>query len=436
MNTWSATPLAAAALLAAAPASALQPIEAFLAGARSYSADNKEARANLAQQQAEVGVARGKVLPGLSLSGSYTRNQYESTVTLPGGLGVPPTFITVTPKDQLNGAATLTVPLIDLAGWKRAEAARTSADASDAQARATALGTEGQVAQTYYQLLANMALVGASQRALDVAKVSLRIAEDRRAAGAAALLDVDRARAELESDFQQLAAADLQVSIAARALASLTGVTPDVSSGGSLGDDLHEEAPLERFDPGGERVPSLVAARRSRTAAEEQAAAQKLTLVPDVTGSFTEQATNAGGFVGHDAAWQGVVALRWSFDFGTVPGIRSQEAAADAARAREQRAELAARDAIANAWNTVRTNIARSRSARTQAEVSAEAAQQALERYRAGTASQLDLLQAQRDAFAAEASRIQADANLVNARAQLRTATGTSLLEASAAGAR
>jgi outer membrane protein TolC len=65
---------------------------------------------------------------------------------------------------------------------------------------------------------------------------------------------------------------------------------------------------------------------------------------------------------------------------------------------------------------------------RTQARVSGEAAEQALERYRAGAATQLDLLQAQRDALAAEASRIQADANLVNSRAQLRTAAGRRLL--------
>jgi len=38
-------------------------------------------------------------------------------------------------------------------------------------------------------------------------------------------------------------------------------------------------------------------------------------------------------------------------------------------------------------------------------------------------------LQAQRDAFAAEVARIQADADLVNARAQLRLAAGKSLLE-------
>jgi outer membrane protein TolC len=51
-----------------------------------------------------------------------------------------------------------------------------------------------------------------------------------------------------------------------------------------------------------------------------------------------------------------------------------------------------------------------------------------------GTITQLDLLQAQRDAFNAEVSRIQADADLVNARVQLRLSAGQSLVAAHGAG--
>lgn len=84
---------------------------------------------------------------------------------------------------------------------------------------------------------------------------------------------------------------------------------------------------------------------------------------------------------------------------------------------------------------SVRTNIARSRSARVQAQVSARAADLARNRYEAGEGTQLDLLQAQRDAFGADAGRIQADADLLNARAQLRVAAGESLLEPPQGGA-
>jgi outer membrane protein TolC len=147
---------------------------------------------------------------------------------------------------------------------------------------------------------------------------------------------------------------------------------------------------------------------------------------------MTERVTNAEGLAGREASWQALVGLTWSFDLTALAGIRSQDAAADVARAQEQRVRLAARDDIHRAWRTVQTDIARSRSARVQAEVSARAAKLALDRYQAGTATQLDLLQAQRDAFAADAARIQADADLVNARAQLRIAAGESLLEPAA----
>jgi len=56
----------------------------------------------------------------------------------------------------------------------------------------------------------------------------------------------------------------------------------------------------------------------------------------------------------------------------------------------------------------------------------------ALDRYKAGSATQLDLLQAQRDAFTAEVSRIQADADLANSRAQLRLSVGKPLDNVSA----
>jgi len=48
-------------------------------------------------------------------------------------------------------------------------AARTTADAAGHQLDAARLQVEGQVAQDYYQLVANLALVAASQTALVVA---------------------------------------------------------------------------------------------------------------------------------------------------------------------------------------------------------------------------------------------------------------------------
>jgi outer membrane protein TolC len=179
---------------------------------------------------------------------------------------------------------------------------------------------------------------------------------------------------------------------------------------------------------GGERdaTRAVGGAAAGRTSAERSATAQRLTLVPVLSGSLSERYTNATAFLGgHDNVFVASVALVWAFDFGTVSGIRARSAEADAARAREESARLAVGDAIYGAWSAIEASIARSRSARAQAALSARAAEIARTRYKAGVATQLDLIQADRDAFGAAASRIQSDADLKNARLQLRIAAGT-----------
>jgi outer membrane protein TolC len=414
--------LATALATLATRASALQPLDAFVSAARSGSTDVAEARANARQAGAETGVALGRALPRLSLGASYTRNEYETAFVLPGGQNV-----IITPKDQWNGTAALQVPLVDLASFARISAARSAARAASSQAASTGLRVEAQVVQDYYQLVANQALAAAAQRALDVAEAGLRIAQQRHDAGTGALIEVDRARAEVERDRQQIAATELQIGLVARALQSTSGLAPELGGEPSLGDDLHAEAPEDSFQVPDAQLPSLAAATESRIASERQARAQRLAFVPSLSANVTEQVTDFKGLTGHEQYWTATAALSWSFDVTMLSAIRSQDAAAEAARAREQRARLAARDDIHRTWLSVGTSIARSRSARVEAEVSDRAARLAQDRYQAGTSAQLDLLQAQRDAFAAAAARIQADADVVNSRAQLRLAAGQSL---------
>lgn len=433
--SWVRVLIAVGGVAVATHASALQPLEEFLRGARANAPDNAEAGAARRQSAAEADAELGRALPRLTLRGTYTRTQYDSALQLPGAGGGPPVTVTLTPQEQFDGSATLDVPLVDLARFARIASARTSAKAAATGASSADLRVQALVSQDYYQLVADVALVASSQRALAVARSSLRLAEQRHQAGTTPLLDVDRARAEVERNVQQVAVAQLQVALVARALQSATGLTPDIQGEVVLADDLHPEPPLAQYQVPDHRIPSLAAAMQSRQASEQLAKAQWLSLVPALSAGVTESVNNVGVVPGRKASWLAIVALTWSFDLTTLADIRARDAAAEGARAREQRARLAARDAIHGAWMTVEANIARSRSARVQAQVSSRASDLALDRYRAGDAAQLDLLQAQRDAFAADAARIQADADLVNSRAQLRIAAGESLLEPSGRGA-
>src|SRR5207248_940886 len=172
-------------LLFSVPAFALQPLNAFVSSALRENPVVLEARANALQQQAQSDVALGRVLPGVSARGAYTRNQYDAQVTLGPGQTV-----TVVPIDQWDGSATITIPLIDAAGWARASAAKMAANATDLQLAAARLSIEAQVAQDYYQLVANLALVAAARQALDVSQENLRLARNRYQAGVAQILEV------------------------------------------------------------------------------------------------------------------------------------------------------------------------------------------------------------------------------------------------------
>src|SRR5690348_12412659 len=107
------------------PSLALQPVEAFVQGARRRNPDALEAKANLAQGEAQAQSALGRVLPGISARGSYTRNQYSSEIDLGA-----PGRVTVVPSDQWDGTATVRVPLVDLPGFRRVGAAKAAAEAA------------------------------------------------------------------------------------------------------------------------------------------------------------------------------------------------------------------------------------------------------------------------------------------------------------------
>ncbi|RJS21239.1 TolC family protein [Corallococcus sp. H22C18031201] len=417
---------ALATLSLSGSAFALQPLESFVRAAHEGSPDNLEARASLAQQQAQADAVLGGALPGLSARGTYTRNQHATELDLKLDPNAPPVHAVITPLNQLDGTLTLNVPLVDLARFQRIGAARTGATAAEHQTRATHLQVEANVTQGYYQLVANGALVDASRRALDVSRESLRLTEARFGAGTAAALDVDRAQAEVERQVQQLASAELGLTLSARTLQSLTGLTPELENlaSAAVQDDLHTEPSLETFVPQDAQLPLLAASLSLTEAAEKQARAQRLTLLPTLSGSVTERFTNAAGFSGHSAQYQALLNLNWALDYTTFANIRVQDAAASVAKAREERTRRATHDAIHRAWSQVNANIAKSRSARAQVQASNHASELALDRYQVGATTQLDLLQAQRDAFSAEVSRIQADAELANARLQLRLAAG------------
>lgn len=415
------------ALTLAAPALALQPLESFVKSARVKNPDNNESKAQLLQQEGQQGLTLARILPGLTAKGTAVHNQYNAVVDFTLAPGEPPRKLVIQPYNQLLGNIGLTVPLVDLASFVRLSSQGAATEAASLRMRGVQLATESSVAQSYYQLVANVALKEASVRALDVARANLELTQQRFQVGQAASLDVDRANAEVERQVQQLALAELQLAIGVRSLQSLTGMAPDMAGVPKLQDDLAAAPPLEKFSPPDTELPNLAAAMKAQEASRKALTASKLAFLPTLNLIASEQLTNATGFTGRWNAYAVGFGLSWQLDYSLFANVKLAGGGLAAARAQEDRARLASRDAIYRSWHTVSANIARARSARVQATTSTRAAELAQDRYQVGAATQLDLLQAQRDAFSAQVAEIQAAADLANSRAQLQLAAGQEL---------
>jgi outer membrane protein TolC len=406
---------------------ALQPLDTFLEAARRANHDNREAAATTTQRRAEASVAKGRLYPAFSAAGTYTRNQYEVSLALPesltGGMGMSTEKLVIQPQNQIDGTLTISVPVIDVGAWRRVDAANATAEATEASEKTTQQDVETQVFRAYYQLIGQEAVLESARRTLEVARQNLTLVQDKLASGTASELDVQRSRAEIARAEGDIASADLAVVTARRQLATATSIEPEPATG-LVDDDLHDEKPLENWLPDAVNTPRVIFANAARRAAERSAAAAKAGWYPTLSAQAQERLTNATSFSGHAAVYLLQATLSWKFDATLSPTVRAQNAALSVSAIRTERAQRAAQDAIYQAWHQVRASIEKARAARVQIGASQLAAELARDRYSVGAATQLDVVQAQQEAFRADVARIQADTDLAYARAALRASAG------------
>jgi outer membrane protein len=420
---------------------ATEPLQAFLDRAKTHSFDAREMAATEQQRSAEAKVALGKLTPSFTARGVYTRNQEEVAATLPGRAPVPampamngmpatdavpgtdPVRLVITPLNQLDAFFQLDVPIIDLANYHRYKAASALAESAAEQRGATTIDISRSVARAYYQFLGAGALLLSANESIRAAEANLKNVDDRRSAGAATDLDHERALASVARAQQDLADAELSAALAGRSLETLSGLSPTPGDVVEQ-DDLHAEGSLSAWLGQATDVPQERAARKLGEAAEQNRKAANRALLPTLTGSAQERITNATGFGGKNASYTLQLVLAWRLDYGTIATNDVQSAALEVQRVRVARTRRAAQDAVFEAFRRVESGLAKSRAARAQSAAAERAAELSTDRYNAGVATQLDVTQAQRDAFLATAARIQADADLAFARASLRLAAG------------
>jgi outer membrane protein TolC len=413
--------VAAAALLSAAPARAIQPLSAFLQSANEANTDLQIAVATGNQRDADVARATGALLPSFTAQGTYTRNQYEVSFpasVLGGGTGTGGDIV-ILPQNQFDASLTLSVPIIDVANWDRRSAARAANDGAKADIEATRADVARRVTRAYFQLLANEALLVAAQKELDVSHANATLLGERKQGGTATELDVQRANSDVARAEQDLSSARFAVVTGRRALETLTGVAAEPATQFPV-DDLREEPPIERWLAGASHLPAVESAANAERSADASARASNAAWLPTVNASAQERFTNAPSLTLHKSYYTLQATATWRIDATTPATVRAQRAAAATSEVRARATRRSAEDAIFQDFHQVSTSIDKARSARTQVRAAATAAGLARDRFEGGLATQLDVLQAAQDLFRAEVARIQADADLAYARAALR----------------
>ncbi|MBK7073100.1 MAG: TolC family protein [Myxococcales bacterium] len=412
---------AAAALLAllivAGPApAAAQELPTLLAAGRAHGRELATAAALADQADAAAALTRAPLWPTLTVGAGYTRNQHASEVPL----GDAP--LTIVPLDQLDATASLTVPLLDLAARRRATAATADRAAAEAAVDVAARDGDRAIVRSYYAWIGGAASLSAATSARAAAVDNLALVERRAAAQLASPLDVARARAAIADADATIAAAELVVATARRQLATATGLAL-ADAAPALPTDTAAEPPLATWLADAGAQPEVAAAAARVRAAGARLAASQAGYLPTVAATASERWTNAPGF-GEALSGSLAIVATWRFGLATPRQVAVDRATARVEATRLATARQAAADRVTDAWHQVAARRAAVAAAEARVEAARLGAATARERFAAGTATQLDVTLAQRDALAAELTRVSTRAELAADRALLRLAAG------------
>jgi multidrug efflux pump len=384
--------------------------------------DALESRAQLANQQLQAAVsrveqaratarvARADLLPGANLDPSFVRQRYSPNED--------PSFGNIT-------ATTLSVPLdlsyeVDLWGRVRRgfESAREDAQASLANYFNVLLTLQTDVAQNYFSLRSLDAEIATVAGTVDLRQQQVQLVRSRYEGGVGSELDVAQAETELATTEAEAASLAHQRDELENAIAILVGENPVQFRLPALAQTDKIWNPEPPVIPAGlpadllERRPDVAAAERQMASANARIGVAKGAFFPVVT------LTGSGGYLSGDVEslfnWNSRV---WSFGPSvSLPIFAGGRNRANLERARNAYTEsvalyrqqvLVAFGDVENSLSGIRQLAVQSAAQNRAVTAARRATELATQRYRAGIVAYLEVVDASRDALAAERANAQ-----------------------------
>ncbi|MBL8916516.1 MAG: TolC family protein [Archangium sp.] len=402
--------------------------------------------------------AWGSLLPALTVQGGWTHNQFGAELNVPrtdadgkpilqrddnGQYVITPALVrdtstgvvtfnphvgTATPEyasraillqDQLSAVFRIDVPVIDVARWIRVAGAGINKESAELREAYMKDVITRQVVGAYYGYAAALALKQSAEKSLAAAEAQAKLMEIRTQVGSTTELDLARARAEVQRNRQLVADSVSLIATSRRALRTLTSVEPPDSIP-EWADNMAPEGALDELEKRIDQLPLVQASDKEAKAGELASTGAALTLVPTVSANFSENISNATGFTGQNATYSFGLNATWRIDVPTVANINSTGALANQAKLAAEKTRLQSRDQVNSDFQRFTAALIKIEAAKAQVAAAGRAAQVSRDRYAVGSATQIEVIQAERDLFTSELGQIQARTELATARASLR----------------
>ncbi|UEP38371.1 efflux transporter outer membrane subunit [Burkholderia ambifaria] len=418
-------------------------LDDLIAAALAHNPDLQAAQARLRASRAQLSQQRAAQLPKSSATVAAIRAR-EPDVSALGSLlpsgnsnqsgGSSPPLGGSGPLQLYSAGFDATWEIDLFGGTRRAvEAASAQAEAVDADLADTQVSIAAEVATAYVDLRDQQQRLALSQRTAELQQQMLELTQQRRARGVAADVDIERLTTQVENTRASLIPLDAQVTESLDRLAILTGRAP-----GALDAALSASSTLPMLpgsvpvgDPAAllKQRPDIRAAERRLASSNAQIGEHIADYFPKVTllGDLGFSATDPGHlFRKQNFTWVGAPYLQWNIlDFGRTRGaVRAAEASRDEAEANYRKAVLGALQDANTAlqrYGHQREHVVALTKVQTSATHSATLMDQ---RYRAGVASTIDLLDTQREALAAQQNVIAGKAELIKDYVSLQKSLG------------
>jgi len=380
------------------------------------------------ESRARVTQARSGLLPNISLAGSWANRTLNPKALGFSFAGVPSL---IGPFDVVDGRVQLQQTIFDFSNLKRVSAAKSQVTAAAAEGSATEEASAQIVAVAYARATRGQAVVGARRADSSLAAELVTLAIAQQQAGVSASIDVTRARVQLSESAGRLILAQSQLERARIDLARALG--------------LDTATPIELTDTLGVELGAAVV-----PADRDLAVAQAIAMRPDLAAELARG--NAARTAASAISAERLPRLGLAADYGlsgnqfpdavstralavqvTLPvldgwrregRLAEQKAVARQSdvRARDLRQQLAAD--VDGALLDLRSAAAQQMISRERLQLATEEVSQARQRFEAGVAGNIEVINAQESLVRAREADIDARFAALSARIALARSVG------------